>query len=359
MDAHTAESLLEVAEQASAGASGPNAKASLDQLESRLDELLAAMAWFVDMGRTDEALRLANALYRFWITKQRFAEGAACVRAGPCVAGWRRPPARPGRAQRRDDAVLDGRRRACLGALRRGARDRSPAWRCAADIAGARRARPGGVAHGRARGSPARARGTRRERRRGGRGGPLQCAPSPRRRRPDRRRSRRSPRVDDPAPGARPRDRQRLPDLVRSRQSRHGRTPARGPRRRRRARARGAGDRRSDGWQVRDAIRDERTGIHRHGTRRSSSGPRRSSARPRRSWRPSRWPGRPTSGRTTNGCSPTCPRRWARTPSSAPAPVAGRCRRARRRVRARAAGLGDLGRWRHDDRVGARGFDQS
>ena len=32
----------------------------------------AAMAWFVDAGRTDEALRLANALYRFWITKQRF-----------------------------------------------------------------------------------------------------------------------------------------------------------------------------------------------------------------------------------------------------------------------------------------------
>ena len=77
MDARTAESLLEVAEQASAGTTGPNAKASLDQLESRLGELLATTAWFVEAGRMDEGLRLANALYRFWITKQRFAEGAA------------------------------------------------------------------------------------------------------------------------------------------------------------------------------------------------------------------------------------------------------------------------------------------
>ncbi len=71
-----AESTLEFAEQASAGATGPDAKASLEQLEARNDELLAALAWFIDAVRTDEALRLANALYRFWITKQRFAEGA-------------------------------------------------------------------------------------------------------------------------------------------------------------------------------------------------------------------------------------------------------------------------------------------
>ena len=35
------------------------------------------MDWFLEAGRIDEALRVANALYRFWITKQRFAEGAA------------------------------------------------------------------------------------------------------------------------------------------------------------------------------------------------------------------------------------------------------------------------------------------
>ena len=76
VDSPTAESLLNLAEQVSAGATGPTAKASLEQLDERLGDLLAARDWFVDAGRTDEALRLANALYRFWITKQRFAEGA-------------------------------------------------------------------------------------------------------------------------------------------------------------------------------------------------------------------------------------------------------------------------------------------
>lgn len=76
MDARAAKSLLNLAEQASAGITGPNAKSSLEQLEERSGDLLAAMAWFVEAGRTDEALRLANALYRFWITKQRFEEGA-------------------------------------------------------------------------------------------------------------------------------------------------------------------------------------------------------------------------------------------------------------------------------------------
>jgi len=76
VDAPAAESLLNLAEQASAGVTSPNAKGSLEQLEERSGDLLAAMGWFVDAGRTDEALRLANALYRFWITKQRFDEGA-------------------------------------------------------------------------------------------------------------------------------------------------------------------------------------------------------------------------------------------------------------------------------------------
>ena len=77
MDAHGAVSLLDLAEQASAGITGPDAKESLERLEERSVDLLAALGWFVDADRTDEALRLANALYRFWITKQRFEEGAA------------------------------------------------------------------------------------------------------------------------------------------------------------------------------------------------------------------------------------------------------------------------------------------
>ena len=76
MDPATAAALLELAERASAGATGPNAKDSLELLEQRSGDLQEAIAWFVDEGRTDEALRVANALYRFWITKQRFDEGA-------------------------------------------------------------------------------------------------------------------------------------------------------------------------------------------------------------------------------------------------------------------------------------------
>jgi len=77
MDSGGAESLLNLAEQASARITGPNGKVSLDELEQRSGDLLAAIDWFVDAGCTDEALRLANALYRFWIMKQRFDEGAA------------------------------------------------------------------------------------------------------------------------------------------------------------------------------------------------------------------------------------------------------------------------------------------
>lgn len=77
MDLSNAESTLRFAEEASAGATGPDAKDALERQEARLDEILAAMDWFLEAGRIDEALRVANALYRFWITKQRFAEGAA------------------------------------------------------------------------------------------------------------------------------------------------------------------------------------------------------------------------------------------------------------------------------------------
>jgi len=55
---------------------GPGAKAALQHLENEYDDLVAALQWFIDHERTDDALRLANALYRFWITKQRFDEGA-------------------------------------------------------------------------------------------------------------------------------------------------------------------------------------------------------------------------------------------------------------------------------------------
>ena len=76
MDARTADSLLGIAEEASASLSGPRSKAALELLEERYHDLVGAIQWFIDQERTDEALRLANSLYRFWITRQRFEEGA-------------------------------------------------------------------------------------------------------------------------------------------------------------------------------------------------------------------------------------------------------------------------------------------
>jgi non-specific serine/threonine protein kinase len=76
MDAHSAESLLSLAEEASPRLRGPDAKEAIQLLEKEHDDLLAALQWFIDHERVDEALRLANALYRFWIGQQRFDEGA-------------------------------------------------------------------------------------------------------------------------------------------------------------------------------------------------------------------------------------------------------------------------------------------
>ena len=73
---------------------GPDAKVALQELEDRYDELVAALQWFVDHESTDEALRLANALYRFWITQQRFDEGARLVRSCPWIARGRTAPSR-------------------------------------------------------------------------------------------------------------------------------------------------------------------------------------------------------------------------------------------------------------------------
>jgi non-specific serine/threonine protein kinase len=76
MDVRAAESLLSLAEEASTRSRGPGSKEALELLENRYGDLVAALEWFIEQKRPDEALRLANALYRFWITKQRFDDGA-------------------------------------------------------------------------------------------------------------------------------------------------------------------------------------------------------------------------------------------------------------------------------------------
>ena len=76
MDARAAKTLLRLGEEASPRLRGPAPDAALKELENQYSDLVAAMQWFIEHVRQDEALRLANALYRFWITKQRFEDGA-------------------------------------------------------------------------------------------------------------------------------------------------------------------------------------------------------------------------------------------------------------------------------------------
>ena len=68
--------MLAVAEQIGPQVRGSDPKAALAQLDERHDDLLEATQWFIDAGRVDDALRLVNALYPYWITQQRFEEGA-------------------------------------------------------------------------------------------------------------------------------------------------------------------------------------------------------------------------------------------------------------------------------------------
>lgn len=77
VDASTAESLLAFAESAGAAVRGVDGKAAVDAIDERSADLVATIGWFVDEGRTDEALRLAIGLYAFWIHKQRFGDGWA------------------------------------------------------------------------------------------------------------------------------------------------------------------------------------------------------------------------------------------------------------------------------------------
>ncbi len=77
MDEHTADSLLELAERAGSGLRGLDLPALLDSLEARYGDLLAAMHWFLDTGRPDDALRIAIALAPFWMATQRLADGCA------------------------------------------------------------------------------------------------------------------------------------------------------------------------------------------------------------------------------------------------------------------------------------------
>jgi tetratricopeptide (TPR) repeat protein len=77
VDAQTAESLLQFAERAGPRLRGLEANLVFEDLEAKDADLLAAIQWFLDQGRTDDALRLAIALAPVWMARKRLDEGLA------------------------------------------------------------------------------------------------------------------------------------------------------------------------------------------------------------------------------------------------------------------------------------------
>ncbi|MFL5761868.1 MAG: tetratricopeptide repeat protein [Thermomicrobiales bacterium] len=70
-----AEYLLQVAETAETYLTGPEQASWLDRLESEHDNLRAALAWFQGEKETEQGLRLAAALRRFWYVRGYPSEG--------------------------------------------------------------------------------------------------------------------------------------------------------------------------------------------------------------------------------------------------------------------------------------------
>jgi predicted ATPase/class 3 adenylate cyclase len=66
---------LGLAEQAEAELTGPRQSLWLDRLESEHGNLRAALSWAEEHGEAEEGLRLAAALWRFWLTRGHMREG--------------------------------------------------------------------------------------------------------------------------------------------------------------------------------------------------------------------------------------------------------------------------------------------
>ena len=85
MDARTAETLTNLALEASPALAGLEVSATLERLEACYADLTAALQWYIDQGKIDEAMRLATALATFWRVSKRLAEGCdafdRCLRA--------------------------------------------------------------------------------------------------------------------------------------------------------------------------------------------------------------------------------------------------------------------------------------
>jgi predicted ATPase/DNA-binding CsgD family transcriptional regulator/DNA-binding XRE family transcriptional regulator len=84
---------LRLAEEAEPALRGPDQFAWLDRLEAEVFNLRAGLAWLGDTGDAERGLRLAAALWTFWIVRDRVPEGRRWLEtflaAGPVGAGWR------------------------------------------------------------------------------------------------------------------------------------------------------------------------------------------------------------------------------------------------------------------------------
>ncbi|MDQ2745589.1 MAG: tetratricopeptide repeat protein, partial [Chloroflexota bacterium] len=73
---------LQLAETAEAELQGPGQAAWLVRLDGELDNLRAVLSWYLDQGKSEQALRLASALYRFWSTRGYWSEGRRWLEDG-------------------------------------------------------------------------------------------------------------------------------------------------------------------------------------------------------------------------------------------------------------------------------------
>ena len=74
VDTRTADDLLATAEDARERTRRED-PAGAALIESRYQELLEALDWYLDAGQPDQAFRLATALVSFWMSTKRIEDG--------------------------------------------------------------------------------------------------------------------------------------------------------------------------------------------------------------------------------------------------------------------------------------------
>jgi tetratricopeptide (TPR) repeat protein len=78
---------LDLAERAEPELTGADQQRWFARLEREHDNLRAALAWALDRGAAESALRLGGALYRFWATEGHYEEGSRWLERALALAG--------------------------------------------------------------------------------------------------------------------------------------------------------------------------------------------------------------------------------------------------------------------------------